>query len=376
MQMGQGWVLGSYCALSVVCAACSSNSSDASTGGSGSGGDANGGNGGSLALAGAGGSSSAGTSSANRGGSSGSASAGAGGSAAPCVGACTVDLAAGLASPTALAVDANYVYVLLGSNATVQRIPLAGGNPETIASVELGVPGLDGLAVDATSVYFTVESGGAHTGVMKAPLAGGPVENLAPDTAKPQMLRINASMAFFVGDSIVSGVPLAGGPVVTLVSEGDKGSPQRIALDQSYAYFTDDSPFNYTIKRSLLGGDGTLTLGMNEPEMSDVAVDSARGVFYLSSGDLKKIGVGSPDVLAPGLTGTGDYMLLDGDTIYATNDTQGSIVKVAKTGGTPTTVATGQSMFMQSLTADATTLYWIDRGDALGTSGVVRKTAK
>jgi hypothetical protein len=60
--------------------------------------------------------------------------------------------------PWGIAVDDTAVYYASGANGTVESVPIGGGCVTTLAS-EPGTSGCTGVAVDATSVYFTAAAG-------------------------------------------------------------------------------------------------------------------------------------------------------------------------------------------------------------------------
>jgi hypothetical protein len=328
--------------------------------------------------AGASGSSSAGSSAAN-GGTGGSAgqsnSAGAGGAAA-CVGRCPVDLVTDLDGPCALAIDSTHLYILLLSEATLLRAPLAGGTPETIARVEYASAQFDGLAVDLKNAYFTNTGAGTHSGIMKQPLAGGALVNLALDAPVPGRLRIDAQNVYFTSNSDVDSVPIEGGAAPThLDNRLNQGDPDRLVVDSSHVYWSQIGTSGYELKRVPILGGTPETLVSNSFQITDLGVDGTN-VYFLSGGDFESVPLagGLSSVISLGLAGPGATLLLDGDTVYLSKDMTNSIVKLPKAGGPPVTVATNQHP--HGLTANATNLYWIESDPSFGTGGVVRTIAK
>lgn len=361
---GLGW----WVALGLSCMAC----------GGGKSGDNPGGAGGSAAgkTSSEAGTSAAGEStggSAAGGGASGSAgSGGSGGGAAPCTANCPIDLMTDLEGPWGLAVGGGFAYVLLLSESTVMRVPLAGGAATRVTSVRYGSAGRDGLAIDGTSVYLTVSGGGTHTGVLKAPLAGGAATYLVQDVIQPEMLRIDAKNAYWTTQNVLSGVPITGGDPITIAEEAGTGF-DRIALDSSYIYWAESGDFgNTSVKRAPLAGGGDIqTLAMNLRPVLDIEVDDTN-VYINSYLDLLKIPIAGGDA-TPVATKVGSSFVLDGDNVYVAGET--TIVKVPKSGGQPTTLATGQTR-ATSITVDDTSIYWLDQGSVLEPDGALRKLPK
>jgi hypothetical protein len=78
--------------------------------------------------------------------------------------------------PGSLAVDETYVY-WLDQDGTVMKVPLAGGNPATLASRQLGP---QAIAIDATFAYWTDSATQEYPGpqpVMSVALGGGSPDN-------------------------------------------------------------------------------------------------------------------------------------------------------------------------------------------------------
>jgi sugar lactone lactonase YvrE len=94
-------------------------------------------------------------------------------------------------------VDSTSVYWTASNDGTVMEVPIGGGTPVALASLQ-SYP--TGIAVDGTSVYWTNYAGAgscARGSVMKVGLAGGAPITLAADQLFPDGIAVDATSVYW-----------------------------------------------------------------------------------------------------------------------------------------------------------------------------------
>lgn len=189
--------------------------------------------------------------------------------------------------------------------------------------------------LDATNAYWTAEgSTGSTSGTIgKAALAGGPAMTIALGQNFPLSIAVDATSVYWADgvNSTIVKVPVGGGVLQTLASAS---SPQGIAIDSTSVYWLDALPGGAVMSVPIAGGSAS-TLA-SEP-----------GVTPLS-------------------------IAVDATSVYWTNapsgSASGSVMKVPIGGGTPITIAAGQTPASSNngglLAVDAMNVYWVGQYNA------------
>jgi len=276
-------------------------------------------------------------------------------------------------------VDSTGIYGIDGLR--VLKVPLpCGGTPIVLA---VGNP--QGLAIDATNVYWTDSAGlGADTTVYKVAKGGGQPMPLATLPYGPggSAISVDATSVYVLGyasgdgpcsnsvrqcqPGVVMKVPTDGGAPIALATA--QATPVWIAVDAANVYWANEGPTAYgpgdsmnqaAIMSTPLAGGAVSTLVSDLAAPGSLFVQGSR-LYWSARASIMSMPTsgGTPATLVqhdfiPG------GMTVDARSIYLV-DGSGSIDVIPLTGGTATTLA-AVPMFLsdqESIAVDSTSVYW------------------
>jgi DNA-binding beta-propeller fold protein YncE len=143
-------------------------------------------------------------------------------------------LATSLATPIALALDADFVYVANAGDGSIVRVRKDGTSRETFA---ITAPGLQGIAVDAQGVYVTNDMQGTVSRIV----AGSPPQMIAGGLDHPTEILAVPSGVYWLNRGSTGGATgsvmalLPSGSLITVASNQPYAS--GLALGGPYAYW-------------------------------------------------------------------------------------------------------------------------------------------
>jgi hypothetical protein len=229
------------------------------------------------------------------------------------------------------------------------------------ASLQIDPMMLSSLASDGTNLYWSVwgypEMGG---GVWQAPISGGDPMWLTPNVQNggANGLAVDATSIYWTHQEGVTSMPIGGG-TPRPIAAADRAS--GIALDATNVYWT--SLGEGSVMKVPIGGGDATVLASGQSEPAAIAVDAAN-VYWRNSGDgtIKKVPIGGGDetLLASGLA-LSSGMAVAGGHLYWTNYDDGTVMTVPTSGGTPTTLASGQPG-PGAIATDGTNVYFSAEG--------------
>ena len=178
----------------------------------------------------------------------------------------------------ALAVSGSYVYWETAQGTSTDklwRVPISGGAPTGLASTPFGT---QGLAADATSVYWTQDNG-----VWKLPIGGGTPSAVAmiSNGGVGSLALLGGAIYYTVGG--VQRVSINGGASTPVVSS-DVGS-WLIVTDGVYVYWTDTTTPAY-LKATAISGGPVMTIA-SEQYIGSIAIDS-QNIYWVAKNAVMK----------------------------------------------------------------------------------------
>ena len=194
-------------------------------------------------------------------------------------------LSSGRAAPGAIAGRNGVLYWLDTGTAALLSMPVTGGRPQTLATARAF--GISGITVDASHVYWP--DGNQGMGVFATPLDGGTTTTLAPGANAPLGLAVDTTTLYFsleiANPGAVMSVPLAGGAPVTLATSW--ATDYGIAIDDAKVYWVvPGQKENGSIMSVPKGGGGPVMLATGPWSPFGLAVDAKNLYWTTREGDV------------------------------------------------------------------------------------------
>lgn len=228
----------------------------------------------------------------------------------------------------ALAVSATHVYV--SNDRKVVRVPLAGGDAET-----LGDTGSTVAELEVADAYLYVAS---RSSIRRFPLGGGASEQLAT-ASEGRALGLDAEFVYWAdigGTGAIKKVPLAGGAATALQS-GVKAND--LAVTATSVYWTTYGGTGTRVWKAPLAGGAAVLVADGQAAPLGMAADATHAYWANASfaaptqGSIMRVSIATGEVepVAQKVPNP-NYLALDDGFVYWTgfNGSSGGIWKIAK----------------------------------------------
>ena len=259
-------------------------------------------------------------------------------------------------------------------------VPCNGGTVGGIATAVTLGSAYSPLAVNDSTVYWSADTAASTSGDVMATAISGASSTIATGSPGVQGVVIDDTNVYWAdptGGTILQR-SLGGGGVITVAS--GQASPVRLTIDSQYVYWTNEGTGpNFTngsiVRAPIGGGQPPTTLASALSSVGGVAVDST-GVYWTSTSDgtvtkCPLTGCNGTYTWQIGSQKVPNEIASDGTNVYWTNTGSGGGVHRASVGGTQSGQPFATASKASGLALDATTVYWTDLG-----TGSVSKQAK
>ena len=230
----------------------------------------------------------------------------------------------------------------------------------------------NGIAVDATSIYWTTLDGA----VRKTPFAGGSTVTIASSTNVARAIAVDATHVYWDADGSVAKVALDGGPVTVLAT---KVYPLALAVDATSVYCLtrgdtwdpevdagkETNPPAIVVKVPIGGGAPTVLAAGAGIATGGFAVDDT-SVYWVEADQRETRLMRVPKGGGPAITlfaeppdpSTADAIAAGDTSIYWVSTGDSAVRSVPKGGGAATLLTKAFPIDTVSIAVDATSIYW------------------
>ena len=234
--------------------------------------------------------------------------------------------------------------------------------------------------IDSTSAYLLLvdNTGSGSTTIQKVPLTGGTPQTLASDPQYGAQVAVSGTNVYWVDPNgpqtdastnatgLVMSVPIGGGPATTVA--GAQGFPEAVAADDTGVYWANDSQCTKTPCPATVGAIMFLPTGSTTPvelasilsQPSSIALDGTNVYWGTTDGRVMKVPKsaatgGAVTQLAYYQASVQGLVVAPSGLYWATGT--GDIMQTPLDGGASTAIVVGGDT-IRGLAVDSTNLYW------------------